>query len=96
MLKTLPRTTLLPLGSVVATPGALQAMEAAGVRPAELLARHQRGDWGNLCDHDWIANRNSLARGGRVLSSYTAGTATIWVITEADRSGTTLLLPQEY
>lgn len=85
------------LGQVVATPGALAALERLEVNAADLLRRHARGDWGQVPPEDAVANDQSLIDGLRVLSSYpmTDGTR-IWVITEADRSVTTLLLPEEY
>ena len=89
---------LFPLGSIVATPGALALLADAGVNPAELLQRHRRGDWGEVPDEDALENELSVGRGFRILSSYRVGTdgTRIWVITEADRSSTCLLLPEEY
>jgi hypothetical protein len=85
------------LGRIVATPGCLQALEEAGVSPVEYLCRHHRGDWGNLDDEDKAENELSANRGFRILSAYTLPTGEkIWIITEADRSATTLLLPEEY
>lgn len=86
----------LPLGRVVAMPGALEALEGAGEDPFSHLARHAAGDWGELCEADRRENVLSLEHGWRVLSSYPVGDAKVWVITEADRSATTLLLPEEY
>ena len=87
----------LPLGRCVATPGAIRALEEAGVSPASLLIRHASGDWGELDAHDRTENEISLKNGFRILSSYALGNgAKIWVITEADRSSTCLLLPSEY
>ena len=76
-----------PLGQVVATPGALLALERANQAPTEFLCRHVCGDWGALDARDIAENEYSLAHGFRLLSSYrtTAG-ATLWIITEADRS----------
>jgi hypothetical protein len=86
-----------PLGRILATPGALEAMEEAGETPASFLERHLRGDWGELDAEDIRENEFSLANGFRLLSSYRLSNGTkIWVITEADRSCTTLLLPSEY
>ena len=84
------------LGRVVATPGALDAMEEAGTEPSELLRRHLGGDWGELDAHDRRENQLSLKHGFRVLSSYPVGGQKVWIITEADRSATTMLLPSEY
>lgn len=87
----------LELGRVVATPGALEALERAGEGAIGFLARHQRGDWGSVCPEDAEANREAVEHGFRVLSVYeTTLGDTIWVITEADRSSTCILLPSEY
>ncbi len=83
-------------GRIVATPGALEVLEEAGVEPHELLRRHLSGDWGELDAHDRRENERSLKHGFRVLSSYPVGGQKVWVITEADRSSTCLLLPSEY
>ena len=86
-----------PLGRVLATPGALQALEKAGQQPQEFLDRHVNGDWGEVDCHDAAENEFSLQRGFRLLSSYTTAAGDkLWIITEADRSATTLLLPEEY
>ena len=85
-----------PLGRVVATPGALKILLEAGEDPLRYLARHASGDWGNLDEHDRRENELSLRHGWRILSSYPVGEKTIWIITEADRSATTVLLPEEY
>ncbi len=86
-----------PLGRIVATPGALAALEEAGDTPASLLDRHAAGDWGDVGPEDWRENEFSLERGFRLLSAYTLSSGTkIWIITEADRSVTTLLLPADY
>ncbi len=85
------------LGQVVMTPGAAEAFSATGEGPLPLLARHQRGDWGTVSPEDAIENEFSVARGFRVLSAYALKDGTrIWVLTEADRSATTILLPNEY
>ena len=84
-----------PLGRLVATPGALDS-----ATPAELLAlvrRHAAGDWGELDAEDRRANEQALRTGERLLSACTLGMGRrVWVITEADRSATTVLLPEEY
>ena len=86
-----------PLGQVVVTPGALQALEEAGQSPVDFLRRHVVGDWGELGEEDQAENELSVVRGFRILSSYTLSTGEkLWIITEADRSATTLLLPDEY
>jgi hypothetical protein len=88
---------LFELGRVVATPGALDAMEYAEVFPQELLARHVSGDWGGVCEEDRKENELSVEKGFRILSSYRLDTGDkIWIITERDRSATTFLLPEEY
>jgi hypothetical protein len=89
-------TAPLPLGKVVATPGALKLLKEAGGLPFDLLARHATGDWGDLCTFDRRQNKIALREGYRVLSSYPVGRECIWIITEADRSITTILLPEEY
>ncbi len=87
---------VFPLGRIVATPGALDALAAAGVSGLSLLARHQTGDWGSVPPDDAAENERSVARGFRIISSYPIGEDQVWIITEADRSATTLLLPSEY
>jgi hypothetical protein len=85
------------LGQLVATPGALAALDEAGTSPAELIGRHLQGDWGTVDKEDWAANDRALRDGERLLSAYMLETGTkVWVITEWDRSATTLLLPSEY
>jgi hypothetical protein len=88
---------LFPLGQCVATPGALDAIAAAGQTPSTFLDRHARGDWGEVDGEDQQANQDALVHGERLLSAYrTSAGVRIWVITEADRSATTILLPEEY
>ena len=89
-------TAPLPLGRVVATPRALETILDAGGDPFAYIARHASGDWGDLCAHDRRENGLALSHGRRVLSSYAVGNDRIWVITEANRSVTTILLPEEY
>jgi len=84
-------------GSIVATPGALAALEASGDDLMAYLVRHIAGDWGEVDEQDRRENELSLVRGFRLLSAYTLNSGTkIWIITEADRSVTTVLLPEEY
>lgn len=90
------RKPLFDLGQLVATPGALAALEKTGQNAMDFLSRHVRGDWGDLPKEDKDENQLSLEKGFRLLSSYRTTAGTIWVITEADRSHTTLLLPDEY
>jgi hypothetical protein len=89
---------MFPLGQIAATPGALDALGREGIGAETLLNRHAAGDWGELCADDWRENELSLREGFRILSAYRLPRtgAKIWVITEADRSVTTLLLPDEY
>ena len=90
------KTICFPLGRIVATPGALDVLDRGAVNAAELLQRHQSGDWGNVPPEDAEENELSIVNGNRILSSYSVGEDRIWIITEADRSSTTLLLPEEY
>ena len=100
-----------PLGQIVATPGALELLQDSGFSAAALISRHAHGDWGDLCDEDRSENEFAVTRRLRILSCYRlvdaarlAGTPTdkrsslptVWIITEADRSVTTLLRPDEY
>jgi len=86
-----------PLGRVVATPGALAALEKAEQLPAEFLDRHVNGDWGEVPDDDKRENERSVEQGFRILSAFTTSAGdTIWILTEADRSATILMLPEEY
>lgn len=87
---------LFKLGSIVGTPGAIQFMNMNSIHSADLLSRHVTGDFGDLCDEDKNENRRAIFRGNRILSSYSFPAGKVWVITEADRSVTTLLLPEEY
>ena len=88
-------------GRLVATPGALKAVQASGQTPFDFLERHLRGDWGQVCEEDWQLNDQALRDGSQLLSSYsTLKGQKIWIITEAvDKKGrrpvTTLLLPDE-
>jgi hypothetical protein len=87
----------LELGRLAATPAALDALTTTCTHPLTLLRRHASGDWGELCAEDIEANRLAVAIGARVLSAYTLPDATrIWIITEADRSLTTILQPEDY
>ena len=89
--------TLFSPGQIVATPGALTAFEEAGEEPVTYLARHLAGDWGEVCEDDAKENNFSLENAFRILSAYTLSTGVkIWIITECDRSATTLLTPEEY
>lgn len=94
---------LFELGQIVATPGAIEACTPEHMQAC--LARHVRGDWGNICKDDWALNFEALMQGDRLLSAYAIdptkpakgfGENCLWIITEADRSVTTFLLPEEY
>jgi hypothetical protein len=88
---------LFSLGKIVATPGALDALARASQELAEFLTRHVRGDWGNLSANDLKDNELALSEGNRILSAYWTNLAEkIWIITEADRSSTCIMLPEEY
>ena len=96
-MNSLPTIPLFPAGRLVATPGALALLEQANRSPLEFLSRHFRGDWGDLCQEDKTESELGLKCGFRLMSSYQlTQTEKLWVITEADRSATTLLLPAEY
>lgn len=87
----------LETGRLFATPAALEALRAANVSVGDLLSRHLRGDWGYLCAEDRAQNDLALETGLRVLSCYALpGDGKVWVITEWDRSMTTVLLPGDY
>ncbi|MHB8655574.1 MAG: hypothetical protein ACYDA9_17020 [Terriglobia bacterium] len=88
---------LFPLGQIVATPGALEALARASQTPMEFLLRHASGNWGRLGTQDVAENEYSLKHGFRPLSRYcTVEGQALWLITEADRSVTSLFLPEEY
>jgi hypothetical protein len=85
------------LGEIVATRGALAALEKAGQSFLPFLLRHARGDWGEVCTEDWSLNDEAVESGDRLLSAYrTSLDERLWITTERDRSVTTLLLPDEY
>ena len=95
--------TPFSLGQIVATRGVIESVPSA--RMAECLTRHRRGDWGNVCKEDAAENDLSTREGFRILSAYAIdeskpakghGDNCLWIITEADRSATTFLLPSEY
>ena len=88
---------LFRLGQVVGTQGALQAFEETGQSPLEFLLRHVTGDWGDLSEEDKAENQLAIEQGLRTFSAYKLNNGIkIWVITEWNRSATTLLLPEEY
>lgn len=88
---------LFELGRTLSTPGALAALNSAEENGGDFLRRHQFGDWGDVGHEDWEQNDQALTDGSRLFSVYrTRLDERIWVITEADRSATTILLPEEY
>jgi hypothetical protein len=88
---------LFRLGRLVATPRALTALGESKEAPLIFLRRHASGDWGSLGREDAAANTRALKIGGRLLSAYyTAKGVKLWIITEADRSSTCILLPADY
>jgi hypothetical protein len=89
-------TPLFELGKVVATSGALRLLVETGTNPLDLLQRHVTGDWGNLNAEDHAENQFSIEHKFRIMSVYCLGAETLWIVTEADRSLSTLLLPSEY
>jgi hypothetical protein len=90
-----PNPLPVPLGQTVATPAALRVLTRPDIAAA--LRRHAAGDWGDVDAHDRTANDDALRTGERLLSVYRAANGTaFWVITEADRSVTTVLLPDDY
>lgn len=95
---------LFPLGRVLLTPGAAEVMKAAGDKPSQYLIRHVMGDYGEIskpvggkCQADHRASTHAIEHDLRIISNYlTSGGEALWVITESDRSVTTMLLPEEY
>lgn len=90
-------TVSFPLGQVVMTRGVSELVGLGRVNPIALLHRHASGDWGEMDAEDIATNRRGVKHGGRLMSSYElAPNLKVWIITEWDRSVTTLLLPSEY
>lgn len=87
---------LFPLGQVVATPWALELLEQKNLSLNAFIERHEQGDWGSLGTEDKQSNNDALKYGDRIFSSYLVDDQKLWMITEWDRSVTTLLLPDEY
>ena len=87
---------LFALGQIVATPTVLEHLEKHGINASDYLNRHVRGDWGDVPKSDAAENDFALNRRLRLLSAYTVAKERIWILTEADRSVTTLLFPSEY
>ena len=90
-------TVLFSLGQCVITPDAEALLASININPFELLRRHQTGDWLEMAKQDQAENHAAIKNGFRVFSVYTlTNTICVWVITEADRSVSTILLPSEY
>jgi hypothetical protein len=83
-----------PLGQIVITANANAQLDSQAVN--EALIRHAAGDWGEVCEDDRQENELSLKEGFRLLSVYRSGQTKFWIITEADRSVTTVLMPEDY
>ena len=89
------RKLAFPLGAVRVTYGVEHALDSSDVVTG--ITRHARGDWGEVDEHDWSQNDDFVENGGQLLSQYTAKNGTLyWVVTESNRSATTVLLPEEY
>jgi hypothetical protein len=89
--------TTFELGRILATPGALEALEESGETSHPYLQRHASKDWGEVCSEDREENELALREDFRLFSVYRLKDGTrLWIITEADRSATTILLPSEY
>ena len=92
-----PRSSpLFSLGQIVATPAVIEHFNNHRISIQNYLSRHAGGDWGEVCADDKAENELSVEQGFRILSAYTVAGETVWIITEADRSATTLLFPSEY
>ena len=95
-----PGHARFPLGKLAATPGALDLLDRYQVNLFDLLGRHARGDWGDVCPEDARANDQAHIHGGRLLSSYTVAPGNpesrLWLLSEQDRSATTAIMPSEY
>ncbi len=93
----IPTNPMFKLGRVVLTPAAAEVLDASGQLPWTFLIRHLSGDWGELDADDKKLNDEAVREGSRILSAYTAANGVkLWAITEADRSSTAILLPEEY
>lgn len=90
-------TKTFSLGQIVATPSALEVINKSSQSPLEFIDRHRKCDWGEVGAEDWRLNDEAVSNGDRLLSSYyTLEGVKVWVITEADRSSSCILLPEEY
>ena len=89
-------TPLFKLGRILATPAAQEELAQLNYCPLDLLRKHMSGDWSEMDVEDQQSNQESIRKGSRIFSAYTIQGTKFWVITEADRSSTTILLPSEY
>ena len=89
-------TALFNLGKCLATPYAKEELERLNYSPLNLLRKHMSGDWSEMDEDDQQSNRDAVIEGSSIFSAYTIEGTKFWVITEADRSSTTILLPSEY
>ncbi len=89
-------TALFSLGRTLATPAAREELSELNYSPLDLLRRHMSGDWSEMDEEDQQSNHEAITEGSRIFSAYTIQGVKFWVITEADRSSTTILLPSEY
>jgi hypothetical protein len=89
-------TALFALGRTVQTPYAKEELDRLNYSPLDLLRRHMSGDWSEMVEEDQQSNRDAVLNDSRVFSAYIIQGTKFWVITEADRSSTTILLPSEY
>jgi hypothetical protein len=89
-------TALFPLGRTLSTPAAREELTKLNYSPLDLLRRHMSGDWAEMDTEDQQSNQESIRKGSRVFSAYIIQGVKFWVITEADRNSTTILLPSEY
>jgi hypothetical protein len=89
-------TPLFSLGRTVQTPAARDELHRLNYSPLDLIRRHMSGDWSEMATEDQQSNREAITESSRIFSAYTIQGTKFWVITEADRSSTTILLPSEY
>jgi hypothetical protein len=87
---------MFPIGRLVATPGVLAFCKQHGINPIHVIARHVARDWSEMCLEDQQANLRAIEEGSRIFSAYRYNGESVWVITEANRAATTLLLAEEY
>lgn len=91
------RTKLFSLGQCGITPAAHKKLESVGIALSDILERHQTGVWQDMSGRDQTSNHEAIQNGSRVFSAYKlTDDIKVWIITEADRSSTTILLPSEY